>query len=115
MRIEFQNGEVCECVNMDRITVNNEGERDILIQAIKEFDKENREDRTAQYKYKEGDIVVVITDDCRLPKNTICVIEKTLPAWSDSVLFCPAPYYIRNIDSKYCCWVYEDDIKSLRG
>ena len=89
MRIEFQNGAAGEYINISKITVNNEMERDILVQAVKEFDTENREDRSTQAKYKEGDIVVVLTDDCRLPKDTICVVEKALPIWSDSVAFCP--------------------------
>ena len=111
MHIEFQNGEVCECVNIDRITVNNEGERDILVQAVKEFDKGNREERPNRAKFKEGDIVVVVSEDCRLPKDTICVVDKALPIWSDSTAF--LPYYIRNIESEYCCWVYEECIKEV--
>lgn len=110
MHIEFQNGASGEYNNISKITVNNEMERDILVQAVKEFDEEDREDRP-QTKYKEGDIVVVVTDDCRLPKDTICVIEKVISIFSDSLALCP--YYIRNIESDYCCWVYTEDIKEV--
>ena len=53
-----------------------------------------------------GDIVTVVTDNCRLPKGTQCEIM-TYSKTTDQ-------YYIRNVDSEYCCWAKKDDIYRIQ-
>lgn len=50
-----------------------------------------------------GDIVLVTTDNCRIPRDTRCVIE----AYTSTM----DQYYIRNIESQYCCWVRKEDLE----
>ena len=46
------------------------------------------------------DQVMVVSENTRLPYGTICKVERV---YNDE-------YYIRNIDSKYCCWAKIEDI-----
>lgn len=104
MHIEFQNGAKGEYVNISKITINNEMERDILREAISEFI--NQEHEIKKTTYGEGELVVVTSDDCRLPKGTVCAVMYTTEAGATS-------YYIRNVESDYCCWAREDQIKGV--
>ena len=54
-----------------------------------------------------GDLVIVKTDNCRLPKGTVCIVEEVLNETHDK------PYYIRNRDSQYCCWASSGDLRLL--
>ena len=50
----------------------------------------------------------VISDNCRLPKGTKCVVEQyVIDELADK------NYYIRNLDSAYCCWASAEDLKFL--
>lgn len=112
MHIEFQNGAAGEYINISKITINNEMERDILREAISEFI--NNEHEIEKSTYGEGELVVVISDNCRLPKGTVCAVVyvsdlSTLNDVGESLY----SYYIRNVESDYCCWVNEDEIKGV--
>ena len=50
-----------------------------------------------------GDIVTVVTDNCRIPRGTKCEIVAYVSTLDQ--------YYIRNIESEYCCWVKKEDIE----
>jgi hypothetical protein len=104
MHIEFQNGAKGEYVNISKITISNEMERDILREAISEFI--NQEHEVKKTTYCEGELVVVTSDDCRLPKGTVCAVMYITEAGVTS-------YYIRNVESDYCCWAREDQIKGV--
>ena len=54
---------------------------------------------------KVGDIVTIISDNVRLPKGTTCEITNYSELTNE--------YYIRNVDSQYCCWVKPEDIKEV--
>lgn len=113
MHIEFQNGAKGEYNNIKKIEVNNELERDILRLAITDFDKQERKARKTTYG--EGELVIVTSDNCRLPAGTLCAVmyisklespeaDPNNPVYS---------YYIRNVESEYCCWAREDQIKGV--
>lgn len=56
--------------------------------------------------YKVGQHVVVCTDDIRMPKGTECVVMEIVKTTYK-------PYYIRNVNSEYCCWANVQDLQSL--
>jgi len=56
---------------------------------------------------QKGQEVKVISEDIRLPKGTICVVEEVVNDSYDK------PYYIRNIESQYCCWASSKDLQVL--
>lgn len=113
MHIEFQNGAKGEYNNIKKIEVNNELERDILRLAIQEFNKQER--KAKKTAYCEGELVTVISDNCRLPAGTLCAVmyvsELATPeADPNNPVY---SYYIRNVESDYCCWAREDQIKGV--
>lgn len=52
-----------------------------------------------------GDIVLVATDNCRIPKGIECEIMMYSSVTDQ--------YYIRNVDSEYCCWAKKEDLKEV--
>ena len=57
-------------------------------------------DKQMLHDLHTGDQVKILSDNTRLPKDTICKIEK----------ICHDEYYIRNVDSQYCCWAKAADL-----
>lgn len=55
-----------------------------------------------------GKKAVIITDNLRLPKGTICEVIQWINPELDS-----KNYYIRNIESDYCCWASSQDLQFL--
>lgn len=55
-----------------------------------------------------GKKVVIISDDCRLPKGTRCIVIQWINPALDFKNF-----YIRNVDSDYCCWASIQDLHFL--
>lgn len=51
--------------------------------------------------YEVGDNVTVISDNVRVSKGTKCRILDIYEG----------DYYIRNIDSEYCCWAKDEDLE----
>ena len=116
MHIEFQNGMEVDYTNVDKIEIHNEMEFNVLQSALNTYKKENREDFYPAYiRFRTGDKVKVVSDDCRLPKGTVCVTERVSAVHTDPDDVCIAikPYYIRNIESEYSCWVYEDQVEEV--
>ena len=56
---------------------------------------------------QKGQEVKVISENLRLPKGTICVVEEVVSDSHDK------PYYIRNVESQYCCWASRQDLQPL--
>lgn len=55
-----------------------------------------------------GKKAVIITDNLRLPKGTTCEVIQWINPELDSKNF-----YIRNIESDYCCWASSQDLQFL--
>ena len=55
-----------------------------------------------------GKKAVIITDNLRLPKGTTCEVIQWINPELDS-----KNYYIRNLDSQYCCWASSQDLQFL--
>lgn len=55
-----------------------------------------------------GKKAVIITDNLRLPKGTKCEVIQWINPELDSKNF-----YIRNIESDYCCWASSQDLQFL--
>ena len=117
MHLEFQNGVEVDYTNVDKIEIHNEVEFNVLQSALNTYKRENKEDFYPAYiRFREGDKVVVVSDDVRLPKGTVCVVERVSGAhtWANNISLAMKPYYIRNIESEYSCWVYEDQVEEAR-
>lgn len=56
---------------------------------------------------QKGQMVKIISDNLRIPRGTICVIEEIVSDIHDK------PYYIRNVESEYCCWASSKDLQIL--
>lgn len=117
MHLEFQNGIEVDYTNVSKIEIHNEVEFNILQSALNIYKRENKEDFYPAYiRFREGDKVVVVSEDTRIPKGTICVVERVSGVHTEPNDTCIAiePYYIRNIESEYCCWVYEDQVEEAK-
>lgn len=55
-----------------------------------------------------GKKVRIITDNLRLPKGTTCEVIQWISPELDA-----KNYYIRNIESDYCCWASSQDLQFL--
>ena len=55
-----------------------------------------------------GDVVEVVSEDCGIPKGIRCKVTIKL----DPLVY-EKPYYIQNLESDYCCWASESDIKRV--
>lgn len=96
-----------------------ERDRNVLDWTINWFQEnlESLEDYTPQYPeccddFRPNPYVgmgcIVISDSCRLPKGTRCqVIHYISDELSDK------NFYIRNLESDYCCWASAGDLRFL--
>ena len=94
-------------------------DRDVIRQVMNAIDDCGEEFEDYQPVYQEcqqqddtpsyiGKKVAVISDNCRIPKGTLCIVVQWISPALDFKNF-----YIRNWESDYCCWASAEDLKFL--